>query len=180
MGTRKGDKHQLLTRTYTNQTTSWLVHSLNTFGARMSHRQIQIHKTHHGPDLGEATTFSLIVYYVPLHEAHIQMAFCLKTPKSESRNSQSWDSYNFGAPNFVCKPPIEMRSEAKLYPHWDLSNGMLHITCMQGNRVDSRLLVVGSQTTNSIPDLSFGHNLCFNYPNESCEPILDIYVSINF
>jgi hypothetical protein len=75
MGTKKSDKHQLLTRTCTNQTTSWLVHSLSTFGVRTNHGQIQTHKTHHGPDLGEATTFPLIMYYVPLHEAHIQMAF---------------------------------------------------------------------------------------------------------
>jgi hypothetical protein len=47
---------------------------------------------------GEATTFPLIVYFVPLHEAHIQMTFCPGTPKWESRNSQSWDSRNFGAP----------------------------------------------------------------------------------
>jgi len=52
-------------------------------------RLIRTHKTHHGLDLGEATTFPLIVCFVPLHEAHIQMAFCLGTPKSESRNSQS-------------------------------------------------------------------------------------------
>ncbi len=26
------------------------------------------------------------------------------------------------------------------------------------------------------PDLSFWHNLCFNHPNGSCEPTLDIYV----
>jgi hypothetical protein len=51
-----------------------------------------------GLELGEATTFTLIVYYVPLHEAHIQMSFCPRTPKWESRNSQSWDSYDFGAP----------------------------------------------------------------------------------
>ncbi len=98
MGIRKSDKHQLLTRTYTNQTTSWLVHGLSTFGARTNHGQTQTHKTHHGLDLGEATTFPLIVYFVPFHEAHIQMAFCPKTPKWESRNSQSWDSHNFGAP----------------------------------------------------------------------------------
>ncbi len=56
----------------------------STFGARMNHRQIWTHKTHHGPDLGEATTFPLILYYVPLHKAHIQMAFCPETPKWES------------------------------------------------------------------------------------------------
>jgi len=80
-----------------NQTTSWLVHSWSTFGARMSHGQIQIHKTHHISNLGEATTFPLIVYYVPLHEAHIQMTFCPRTPKWEFWNSQSWDSHDFGA-----------------------------------------------------------------------------------
>jgi len=77
---------------------SWLMHNLSTFGARTSHGQIQIHKIHRGPDLGEATTFPLIVYFVPFHKAHIQMAFCPGTPKWESRNFQSWDSCDFGAP----------------------------------------------------------------------------------
>jgi hypothetical protein len=57
---------------------------------------------------------------------------------------------------------------------------MSHVTCMQGNRVDSRLLVVGSQTANLTPGPSFGHNLCFRCPNGSYKPILNIYVSINF
>jgi hypothetical protein len=60
--------------------------------------QTRTHKTHHGSDLGEATTFPLIVYFVPLQGAHIQMAFCHGTPKWEFRNSQSWDSRDFGAP----------------------------------------------------------------------------------
>jgi len=65
-------------------------------------------------------------------------------------------------------------------PHRDLSNGMSHATYTQGNRVDSRLLVVRSQIANSILDPFFGQNLCFRCPNEWCEPILDIYVSIVF
>jgi len=97
-GTRKSDKHQLVTQTCRKPNTRWLVHSWNTFGARTSHGQIRTHKTHHGPDLGEATTFPLIVHYVFLHEAHIQMTFCPKIPKWESRNSLSWDSCDFGAP----------------------------------------------------------------------------------
>ncbi len=40
--------------------------------------------------------------------------------------------------------------------------------------------MVGSQIANLIPSLSFGHELCFKCPNGSCEPILDIYVSITF
>jgi hypothetical protein len=81
MGTRKNVKHQLLTHTCTNQTTSWLVRSLNVFDAWMSHKQTQTHKTHHGPHLGEATTFPFIIYYVPNHETNSQMTFCLRTPK---------------------------------------------------------------------------------------------------
>jgi len=40
--------------------------------------------------------------------------------------------------------------------------------------------MVESQFDNLTPDLSFGHNLCFKYPNGSCEPILDIYVLRSF
>jgi hypothetical protein len=74
-------RNQSLTHTYINQTTSWLVHSLNTFGARTSHEQIQTRKIHHGPNLGKATTFSLIVYSMPGHGTIAQMAFCLEAPK---------------------------------------------------------------------------------------------------
>jgi hypothetical protein len=90
-----------LTRMCTNQTTRWLMHSLSTFGVRTSHGQLRTHKTHHGPDLGEATIFPFIVFFVALHGDHIKMAFCFGTPKWESqnsRNSHSWDSYNFGGP----------------------------------------------------------------------------------
>jgi hypothetical protein len=58
----------------------------------------------------------------------------------------------------------------------ELSEGMLHITYMQGNRVDSRFLVIGNQIANLTPDPFFGHNLCFRCPNRSSEPILDIWV----
>jgi len=96
-GIRKSDKHQLLTRTYTKPNTRWLMHSWSTFGVRTNRRQIRTHKTHHGPDLGEATTFPFIVYSFPFHEAHMQTIFCLETPKWESRNFQSWDSRKFWA-----------------------------------------------------------------------------------
>ncbi len=65
-------------------------------------------------------------------------------------------------------------------PCQELSNGMSHATWTQGNQVDSRLLMVGSQTANLTPNLSFGHNLCFRCSNGRCEPILDIYISIVF
>jgi hypothetical protein len=63
---------------------------------------------------GKPSPSPFIVYFVPLHEAHIQMAFFPKTTKWEFRNLQSWDSRNFGPHNFVSRPLIEMRSKAKL------------------------------------------------------------------
>jgi hypothetical protein len=65
-------------------------------------------------------------------------------------------------------------------PRQKIFKDVSHATCTQGNRVDSGLSVVGSQTTSLIPNISFGHNLCCKCPNGSCEPILDIYTSIAF
>jgi hypothetical protein len=56
------------------------MHSLNTFGAWMNHEQTQTHKTHHGPNLREVTTFPLIVFSMLGHGACTQMSFCLETP----------------------------------------------------------------------------------------------------
>jgi hypothetical protein len=87
----------------------------NTFGAKMNHERPQTHKTHHNPDLGEATTFPLIVYFVPLREAHIQMIFfCPRTPKCELEIPKVGTSTILAPHNFVCKPLIEIRSKAKL------------------------------------------------------------------
>ncbi len=55
-----------------------------------------------------------------------------------------------------------------------------HITYMQVNQGDYRLLVVESQIGNLIPGFFWDHNLCFKYSNGSCEPILNIYVSRAF
>jgi hypothetical protein len=68
------------------------MHNFRTFGARTRHGQPWTHKIHHDLDLGETTNFPLVVYFVPLHEAHIQTALW------ESRNFQSWDFCNFEAP----------------------------------------------------------------------------------
>jgi hypothetical protein len=57
---------------------------------------------------------------------------------------------------------------------------MSHVICTQGNRVDSRLLVVGSQTANLTPGPSFAHNLCCRCWNGSCEAIFDSYASRPF
>jgi hypothetical protein len=61
-------------------------------------------------------------------------------------------------------------------PCWKLFNDIGHTTFMQVNQGDYWLLVVKSQIGTLTPGPSFGHNLCFKYPNGSCEPILHIYV----
>jgi hypothetical protein len=63
---------------------------------------------------------------------------------------------------------------------WELSNDVLHCTCTHRGRVDSRLLVVGSQIASLTSDPTFDHNLCYRCPNGSCEAILDIYTSRPF
>jgi len=57
---------------------------------------------------------------------------------------------------------------------------MRHVTWTQVNQGDFWLLMVGSQIGNLTLDPSFDHNLCFKYPNGSCEPVLDIYIPIFF
>ncbi len=60
--------------------------------------------------------------------------------------------------------------------HRELSNGMSHNTCTQGNRVKFWLLIVETQIVNLTLNPFFGHNLCYRCPNGWCEPILDIEV----
>jgi len=61
-----------------------------------------------------------------------------------------------------------------------LFNAVLHSRIGHRKEVDSRLLVVRSQTGSSTPGPSFGHNLCFRCPNEPSELISDIYAPIAF
>jgi len=63
---------------------------------------------------------------------------------------------------------------------WELFNGVSHSPCTYRGRVDSRLLMFGSQTASLTPKLSFDHNLCCKYPNGLCEAIFDIYTSRPF
>jgi hypothetical protein len=167
--------NQLFTKTCTNQTTSWLMHNWNTFGARTSHEQTQIHKIHHGPDLGEATTFPLIVFFVFGHGANTQMSFCFRTPKLGASKFpklgllQLWRPIIFWA-NLWLKWDLNQSCSPRL----DLFNNMWHCTYTQINQGNFRLFMVGSQIDNLTSDPSFGHNLCFKYPNGSCEPILNI------
>jgi hypothetical protein len=56
----------------------------------------------------------------------------------------------------------------------ELFNALSHAFCRCREEVDSRLLMVRSQTGNLTPDPSFAYNLGCRCPNGSCEAILDI------
>jgi hypothetical protein len=103
------------------------------------------------------------------------MALFPGTPKVESRNCPG-----FGLPglwDIIASHP-NLRSRRGLNqtcsPLWELSNAVLHSPSARWERVDSRLLMVGSQT------LSFAHNLGCRCPNDQCEAISDIYTSRPF
>jgi hypothetical protein len=77
------------------------------------------HKTHHGPDSGEATTFPHIVFSVPLCGGYIQMAFFSRdsqvgVPKF-SRNCPGWSRKTLGAHISRLPSLIKTRSKPKLY-----------------------------------------------------------------
>jgi hypothetical protein len=149
----------------------------------MNHGWTWTHKTHHGPDLGEATTFPLIVYFMHGHGTNTQMSFCPRTPKWDLGVSkfsklgllQLWRPITLCV-NFRLRWGLKQSCNI----HWELSNVMWNTTWIQGNQGDSQLLMVESQIANLTFGPSFGHNLCSNYPNGLCEPILDIYVPKSF
>jgi hypothetical protein len=137
--------------------------------------------THHGPDSGDATTIlPYSILCVRPWEWHPNGSFSRDSqsgvPKlSWVRLSELWD---FVAP----RPDLQSGRglNQSCSPQRELSNAMLHSWSARREQVDSRLLVVGSQTANLTPGPSFAHNLGCRCPNGSCEAILDIYTSKPF
>ncbi len=81
-----------------------IVHCWNIFGARTNHGHTQfhkIHKIHHDLDLGEATTFPIIMFSVTRHKGYMQMTFFTRFPSWKYPNSWNWDSCHFGCPKLL-------------------------------------------------------------------------------
>jgi hypothetical protein len=55
------------------------------------------HKTHHGPNSGEATTFPHIVFSASHRGGYIRMALFPGTPKEESQNCPGLEFQDFGS-----------------------------------------------------------------------------------
>jgi hypothetical protein len=165
-------------------TTKWLVHILKHPWMLGQATGTLDHKTHHGPDSGEATTFPHIVFFAPHFGDYMQMALFLGTPKLESRNCP--EIVPSGVPGLwaLITPDSQVGSQRGLNrtcsPRQDFSNAMLHSPFAGWEDVDSRLLLVRSQTGNLTPGPSFAHNLGDKCPNGQCEAIFDIYASRPF
>jgi len=110
-----------------------------------------------------------------------QMSFCPETPKLGVSKFSKLGLLQLWRPITSCEN-LRLRWSLKKSCsfRWEVSNGMWHATWTQINQGNYWFLVVESQIANLTPDLSFGHNLCFKYSNESSEPILDIYVPRSF
>jgi hypothetical protein len=138
------------------------------------------HKTHHGLDSGEATTFPHIVFSAASRGGYIRMAQIPGTPEMESRNSPGETPELWTTITPDCKVGSRWGLNQSCSPRQDLSNAMSHTQIGRREEVDSRLLVVGSQTASLTPGPSFAHNLGCRCPNCQCKGIFDIYVSRPF
>jgi hypothetical protein len=142
------------------------------------------HETHHGPDLGEATTFPPYSILCATFRDYIQMALFPGTPKLESRNCP--ETVPGGVPGLweVITPDCKVWSRWGLNqtcsPRRHLSKDVSHSQFGGREEVDSRLLVVRSQTASLTPGPSFAHNLGDRCPSGQCEAIFDIYASRSF
>ncbi len=137
------------------------------------------------PGLGsKATTLLPIVYSAFARGDYTRMALFPGTPEMESRSCP--ETVPVGVPrlwDFIAPRP-DLRSGQGLNqscsPRRELFNTMSHSQSARWEQVDSRLLVVGSQTASLTPGPSFAHNLGDRCPNGQCEAIFDIYVSRPF
>jgi hypothetical protein len=151
------------------------MHSWSTFDAPINHGQTQIHKTHHGPDLGEATTFPFIIFFVHSHGACTQMSFCPRTPKlgllkfSKLGLSQLWKLIT-SCVNLRLKWGLKKICACQKTFQW-------YVSChLHASKLGQFLTFNGqSQIGILTPGFSFGLNLCFKYPNGSCKLIFTIY-----
>ncbi len=164
--------------------TGWLKLILHAFGVGTSHGLTRTHMTHHGPGSRDATTILPIVYFVTLCGTRIRMSHFPGTPEMESRSCPECVLVGLLRLWTAITPRHNLGSGRGLNQSYsfrrDLSKDVSHSLSARQERVDSRLLVVGSQTASLIPDPSFAHNLGCRCPNDQCEAIFDIYASRTF
>ncbi len=115
---------------------------------------------------------------------HARVSLFPGTPGSESRNCPEIVLGKVPGLWELITPDCKVWSQQGLNqtcsPHRDLSNDVLHYRFGGRKKVDSRLLVVGSQIGSLTPGPSFAHNLGYRCPNDQCEAIFYMYASRTF
>jgi len=137
------------------------VHSWSTFGAKTSHGQTRTHKIHHSADLGETTTFPLIVCYMLATGLAPKCHFVLGLPTRNFEIPIDETPTTLGDHNFACKPSIETRFEAKLYP--SSRSFQWYVTCHLRTKKLGRFLTFNGGESNCQFDSRpfFWHKLVF-------------------
>jgi hypothetical protein len=97
-----------------NKPPTWLVHIPGPLWVLGLATGTWTHKTHHGPDSGEATTFPHIVFSVAGHGGYIRMAQIPGTPEMESRNCLGGTPGTLNRHNSRLQSWIALRSKPKL------------------------------------------------------------------
>ncbi len=119
---------------------------LEHFWCQEKPRATQTHKTHHKPNLGEANTFPFIVYFALLHGATSKWFFIPGLPSGSPEIPTSQTPTTLKAHNFLCRPLIIMRSEAKLQP---LSKAFQqYVACCLNARKLGQFLTFSGQESN--------------------------------
>jgi len=142
--------------------------------------QLWTHKTHHNPDSGEAPPSPYSILRVSPRHLHSNGFLSSNSQRGVPKLSQ------LGLPRlcefitFYSNLRLGWGLKRTCSSPWELSNDVSHFTCTHRGRVESRLLMVGSQIASLTPNPSFCHNLCCRCPNGSCKAIFDIYTLIDF
>jgi len=130
----------------------------------MNHEHIQIHNIHHSPNLGEATTFPLIVLSMINQRGFIQMSSCPETPKLGVLKFSKLGFSAFWKPIIYCANLwLRWSLKQSCSPNGVLFNDMWHPTYTHVFQGDFWLLMGGIQIGTLIHGHSFDHNLCFKY-----------------
>jgi hypothetical protein len=134
-----------------------------------------------------ATTILPIVYFVTLGGTHARMSLFPGTPGTpglESRNCPETVPGGVLGLWELITPDCGVWSRQGLnqtcISRRDLFNDVSQSRFEGQEKVDSWLLVIGSQTDNLTPGPSFAHNLGYRCSNGQCEAIFYIYASRPF
>jgi hypothetical protein len=144
-------------------------HSGTPLGVGTSHGHFGPRDTPRPGPREYATIILPIVYSVTLGGTHARMSLFPGTPGLESRNCP--ETVPGGVPGLWelitpnCGVRLRRGPDQTCSPRRDLFNDISHSRFGGREEVDSRLLVVGSQTASLTPGPSFAHNLGYRCPN---------------